>query len=384
MISRFVLAVGLGALMVVTGVGSYMYLQGHQSKVAVPPQKPTQAAPRPDVFFLPGTLYFEQAGALYSINAGRYHQITPEDGWTQPALSPDGNTVLAVKRSGFFSDVYALSRFGRIVAQITNNVAQGYCRSDVGSNQWSFYPRLSPDQHTLWMSYDGPKYVCLGFLDYNVNLSIWAVPFTAPINQGRSWTNPNDYTGGDIEPLPLSSGAVIYTKFSYDSDGNRVGQLWYTNRAGSAGHGLTTTGDDCMEPALSPDQHEIAMICTYGKQISHLGIASFDGSNIGPLQAVVTDQLVAQPVWAPDGSGIAYLAPSAPDGPFQLWFLPRLAYHPPVPSPIPTPLPTPGGPYTGVLPTPTPIPPPPPIVIKPIQMTTNLGLDATSPMTWAP
>jgi hypothetical protein len=384
MISRFVLAVGLAALMVVTGVGSYMYLQGHQSKVAVPPQKPTQAAPRPDVFFLPGTLYFEQAGALYSINAGRYHQITPEDGWTQPALSPDGNTVLAVKRSGFFSDVYALSRFGRIVAQITNNVAQGYCRSDVGSNQWSFYPRLSPDQHTLWMSYDGPKYVCLGFLDYNVNLSIWAVPFTAPINQGRSWTNPNDYTGGDIEPLPLSSGAVIYTKFSYDSDGNRVGQLWYTNRAGSAGHGLTTTGDDCMEPALSPDQHEIAMICTYGKQISHLVIASFDGSNIGPLQAVVTDQLVAQPVWAPDGSGIAYLAPSAPDGPFQLWFLPRLAYHPPVPSPIPTPLPTPGGPYTGVLPTPTPIPPPPPIVIKPIQMTTNLGLDATSPMTWAP
>jgi hypothetical protein len=383
MISRFLLAVGLAALMVVTGVGSYMYLQGHQSKIAVPPQKPTQASPHPDVFFLPGTLYFAQAGALYSFNAGRFHQLTPEDGWMQPSLYPDGSGLLAVRRNAFYSDVYELTRFGSLVTQLTNNAATGYCRADPGTNRWSFYPRLSPDQRTIWMSYDGPKFVCLGFDDYNVNLSIWALPYGGSIAQGRGWTTPNDYTGGDMQPLPLPSGGIIYTKYSYDNDGNRVGQLWYTNRAGSSGSAITSQAADCMEPSLSPNGAELAMICTYVKQISYLTIASWNGSSLGPLQTVISDQLVAQPIWAPDGSGIAYFAPALPDGPFQLWFLPQLAYHPPAPSPIPTPLPTPGGPYTGVLPSPTPIPPPPPVVIKPIQMTTNLGFDATSPMAWA-
>ena len=383
MISRFLLALGLAALMVITGVGSYMYLGGRQSRVAVPPQKPTQASPLTDAFILPGTLYFAQSGALYSFSAGRFHQLTPEDGWMQPALYPDASHLLAVKRAALFSDVYVLTRFGTVTSQLTNNVAQGYCSADTGANQWSFYPRLSPDQSTLWMSYDGPKFVCLGYDDYNVNLSVWALPVGGSIRQGRSWTTPNDYTGGDMQPVPLPSGAIIYTKYSYDQDGNRVGQLWYTDRAGSSGRALTSTSDDCAQPTISPDGHEIAMICTYGKQLSQLMIAPFDGSNIGPLQAVITDQLVAQPIWAPDGTGIAYLAPSSPDGPFQLWWLPRDAYHPPPPSPIPAPTPTPGGPYAGPLPTPSPSPAPPPVVIKPIQLTTNLGFDASSPMAWA-
>ena len=124
------------------------------------------------------------------------------------------------------------------------------------------------------------------------------------------------------------------------------------------------------------------MICTYEQQISYLTIASWDGSNLGPRHTVVADQLVAQPIWAPDGSGIAYLAPAVPAGQFQLWFLPKGAYHQPAPSPIPTPTPTPGGPYNGTLPSPTPVVVPPPPVIKPIQITTNLGFDASSPMTW--
>ena len=91
------------------------------------------------------------------------------------------------------------------------------------------------------------------------------------------------------------------------------------------------------------------------------------------------DQLVAQPVWAPDGSGIAYFAPGVAAGPFQLWFLPKAAYVAPPPAPPPTP--TPGGPHNGPLPSPSPTPAPLPV--KPIQVTTNDGFDATSPMAWA-
>ena len=94
--------------------------------------------------------------------------------------------------------------------------------------------------------------------------------------------------------------------------------------------------------------------------------------------------MVAQPTWAPNGSGIAYLAPALPDDPFQLYFLPSQAYFPPAPSPVPTPSVVPGGPQGTPAPSPTPSPASPPPAVKPIQLTTSLGFDATSPIAWAP
>jgi len=376
-IARVLLAVGLAVLMVVTGSATYIYLAGRQSKIAVAPQKPTAASPSPHAFILPGTLYLAQSGALYSLSGGRFHQLTGEEGWTQPALYPDGSALLAVKRNGFYSDVYVLNRYGTVVRQVTTNAPPAR-NPDTGANHWSFYPRLSPDQSTLWMSYDEPKF------GYNVTFSIWAMPLAGNIRQARLWTNSNDYTGGDVQPIPLPSGGIIYTKYDYGPDLKLIGQLWYTNRANSTGRALTGATEDCRDPSLSPDGHELAMICTYEKQVSYLTIASWDGTKLGPRDTVISDQLVAQPTWAPDGSGIAYLAPSLPDGPFQLWFLPKLAYAPPPPSPVPTPTPTPGGPLNGPLPTPSPAPTPPPIVVKPIQVTADQGFDATSPLTWSP
>jgi hypothetical protein len=379
-ISRFLLAVGLAILMVVSGFTSYIYVGSRQSKVVAPPQNPIAVTPRAQSYTLPGTIYIAQAGALYSFSAGRFHQLTPEAGWTQPALTPDGKLLLAVKRDPLYSDVFFLTRYGSVIGQLTTNAAPARSSWDTGANAWSFYPRLSLDQKTLWMSFDGPKAAGNGYFD--VDMSVWAVPAGAAIRQGRSWTNPNNYSGGDMQPLPLPTGGIMYTKYSYDSDGDRVGQLWFTNRAGSNGTALTATAGDCAQPALSPDGHNIAMICTYKKQISYLTIGTWNGSSLGALRTVISDQLVAQPIWAPDGSGIAYLAPGGPAAPFQLWFLPKNAYDPPAPSPIPTPTPTPGGPHNGRLPSPTPSPAPVAPVVRAIQVTTNLGFDATSPLAW--
>jgi len=374
-ISKFLLAIGLALLMAVTGVSSYVYLGARQSKVVAPPQKPTAATPRAQAFTLPGTIYLAQSGALYSFSAGRFHQLTGEVGWTQPALYPDGSHLLAVKRSGFFSDVYVLTPYGGVVAQLTNNAASPRNAWDTGANDWSFYPRLSADQRTLWMSYDGPKYVGANYFD--VDMAIWAMPMGGSIRQGRAWTVANTYTGGDMQPIVVPGG-IIYTKYTYDQNGNRTGQLWFTNRAGSAGKALTSTDASCAQPSLSPDGGSLAMICTYQKQVSDLTIASWNGSSLGALRTMISDQLVAQPAWAPDGSGIAYLAPGGPAAPFQLWFLPKNAYNPPAPPPVPIPSPSPGGP----LPSPTPSPAPVAPVVKPIQVTFNLGFDATSPLAW--
>jgi hypothetical protein len=379
-IAKFLLAVGLAILMAVTSFSSYVYLGSRQSKVAIAVQKPTASTPRAQAFTLPGTMYLAQSGALYSFSAGRFHQLTGEVGWTQPAMYPDNSHLLAVKRSGFFSDVYELSTYGGVVAQLTSNAASPRNSWDTGANAWSFYPKLSGDQRTLWMSYDGPKIVGANYFD--VDLAVWAVPVGGSIRQGRAWTTANSYTGGDMQPIVVPTG-IIYAKYIYDENGNRTSQLWFTNRAGAFGKALTPASASCLQPTLSPGGNSIAMICTYQKQVSNLTIASWNGSSLGPLQTLVADQLVAQPTRAPDGTGIAYLAPGGPAAPFQLWWLPKNAYAPPPPSPIPTPTPTPGGPHNGPLPSPTPSAAPVAPVVKPIQVTTNLGLDATSPLAWA-
>jgi hypothetical protein len=237
------------------------------------------------------------------------------------------------------------------------------------------------------MSYDSAK-----FGDYEVDSAIWAVPMGSAISRGVRWSTPNSYTGGDLQPLPLASGALLYVKYDQDADSSKASQIMYVNRRLSAGKALTTLADDCSQPALSPDGTTLAMICSHKQQTSQLVLASFDGVNLGPLRTVVSDLLVAQPTWAPDGSGIAFLAPALADSPFQLWFLPRAAYTaPPVatPSPSPSAKPSPTPAHTGkASPTPRPTtrpspkPSPSPTPVKPIQMTTDLGLDATSAIAW--
>ncbi|HKW60086.1 MAG TPA: hypothetical protein VJR46_10080 [Candidatus Dormibacteraeota bacterium] len=369
MTSRVVLGVALALVMLVAGPATYLFLGTKTSKVAAPPAKPTAATPRAQAYSLPGTMYLAQDGALYSLSAGRFHQLTPEGGWMQPTLTPDGANIVAVKRSAFYSDVYVLNTFGTVLRKVTSNAAPPRLAYDPGQNHWSFYPRLSPDGGTLWMAYDKPKY------GYDVVLSIWSMPYGGSITQGRLWTNAADYTGGDVQPVPVGGG-VIYTKYDYGADLKLVGRLWYTNRAYGAGRQLTGDSEDCRSPSLSPDGTQVAMICTYEKQVSYLTVASWNGTTLGPRRTLISNQMVAQPVWAPDGSGIAYLAPGVSAGQFQLWFLPRAAYAP-LPSPSPTP--TPGGPHNGPYPTPTPSPF---VAPKPIQITTNNGFDATSPLAW--
>ena len=250
-----------------------------------------------------------------------------------------------------------------------------------GASLWSFCPRLARDGATVCLAYGSAK-----FGEYQVDSAIWAVPMGSAISRGVRWSTPNSYTGGDLQPVPLASGALLYVKYDQDSDGSKASQIMFVSRRLSAGKALTTLADDCSQPALSPDGTMLAMICSHKQQISQLVLASWDGTNLGPLRAVVSDLLVAQPTWAPDGSGIAFLAPAVADAPFQLWFLPKAAYTA-TPSPPPSPSPSPSKPGTAS-PTPTtsphasPKPSTRPTPIKPIQMKTDPGIDATQAIAW--
>jgi len=330
---RWAVTAGLVVAMLAFGVGVYevagLLRAGHHVV-----HRPTEvSAPS-----LPGTMYVVQAGAIYRFQHGSFTQITPESGWMQPGAAPDGR-IVAVRRQGNFSDLYLLSSGGKTVTQLTHDASKA-----VADNHWAFYPRYSPDGQTLFYAFD-PKDA---FNSYRVDLAIFVSPMKAGATAAE-WTTPNDYTGGDVQPVPLRDGSLVYTKYSIDDSFQVHSQVWLQRRAGSAGVALTSPEMGCAQPAISADEAHIAMVCTNGSnQSADLEVATFDSARValGSPATLVGGRMVASPAFSPDGKTIAFLEPSGPGGQFQLW--------------------TAGS--TG------------PASVR--QITSNLGLDATSAPVW--
>jgi Tol biopolymer transport system component len=309
--------------MLAFGVGVYHaadYLKAGRPHV----QRPSQTT-GPS---LPGTIYVVQAGALYRFQHGRFTQITRDNGWSQPAADPSGNRLVAVSREGNSSELYLLDRNGGVTAQLTHNSSPA-----VEQNHWVFYPRFSADGSQLFYDYD-PKDP---YNAYRVDLSIYSSPADPSSTKAVRWTYPNPYTGGDVSPIPLRSGGLIYTKFSIDDQSRVHSQVWLQAHPGSAGVALTDPEAGCLQPALSPDEHLIAMVCTGGQPLGgQISVAAFYAAtaSLGPPAALARGQMVASPTFSPDGRTIAYLAPATPGGGFQLWTLPATQSTAPAPEQI--------------------------------------------------
>ncbi len=125
--------------------------------------------------------------------------------------------------------------------------------------------------------------------------------------------------------VETSRGRLVYTKYSIDNQDAVHSQVWLTTRPGAGGTALTKPEEDCAQPALSPDEKSIAMVCRHGElQATQLVVATFDALNatLGPASVLVQGQLSASPTFSPDGQTIAFLAPVQQGGTFQLWTVP--------------------------------------------------------------
>jgi Tol biopolymer transport system component len=309
-VKRAFISAGLVVAMLAFGVGVYQvagFLKAGRAHV----QKPNQTA-GPS---LQGSIYVVQAGAIYRYQHGTFTQITSEAGWMQPAADPQGSQLVAVRRQANASDLFLLERSGRVDAQLTHNSS-----SAIELNHWSFYPRFSPDGSRLFYAFD-PKDP---YNSFRVDLAIFASPADPAATRSVQWTYPNQYTGGDVNPVPLRTGGLIYTKFSIDEQSKVHSQIWYQARPGSPGVALTDPAADCLQPALSADEHLLAMVCTNGASAPDLVAATFSPAtfSLGAPDVLVRGQLVASPSFAPDGKTLAYIGPGTLGGGFQLWTVP--------------------------------------------------------------
>jgi Tol biopolymer transport system component len=320
------------------------YLNGSQARVV----RPTSTTVAP----LQGTIYFAQQGAIYRLRGGAFQQITPDGGWMQPSVSPDGSTLVAVKRDVDSSDLYEVLTNGRGQTRLTNNT-----NHVVEHNHWAFYPRFSADGSRVYYSYD-PKDPDNS---YRVDFAIYTMGTPPNPRSVVAWSTPNQYTGGDVEPLPLTGG-LVYTKFSIDDQSVVHSQIWFQRRAGSPGVPLTAASADCSQAAVTADGQTLAMVCRHGAADSaSLEVAPLDLANLtlGQPRTLVGGMLLAWPTFSPDGKTVAFLAPANPGGPFQLWTVAAAL---------------PAAPTTRAS-TPAAAP-------KPTQVTDNLSFDSNSAPTW--
>jgi Tol biopolymer transport system component len=296
--------------MVAFGFGVYRVagaLKPNEARVVKPSSTTAEA--------LPGTMYLAQQGAIYRFRDGAFSQITDGAGWTEPAVSPDGSQLVAVRRFLNYSDVYLLSSSGRVLRQLTHHSS-----SQVEANHWAFYPTFSADGSSVFYSYDDKD----PYATYRVDLAIFAL---AADGSGAvvQWTTPNDYTGGDADPVPLHNGGLVYTKYSIDDKSQVHSQVWIVRQPGLAGTALTPPEDNCSEPALSRDGSTLAMVCRHNDlESTDLVVTRLDATamTIGPETVLVHGQLASSPVFSPDGRSIVFLAPVQTGEAFQLWTVP--------------------------------------------------------------
>jgi Tol biopolymer transport system component len=353
-------------VMLAFGSGVYLYLGTLKSKVVKErPVLPTAIKPK---FVLPGTMFVVQEGRIFKLNGGNFTEIGPGGDWSQPTLTPDHTRLVAVLRIGHYSDLYLLDLDGHIVKRLTKNDSRY-----IEYNHWAFYPRVSPDGATVMYSYDSPK-------QNGVDLAVWSMPLNGAQYQARRWTDPYWYTGGDVSPIPLVGGGLLFVRHSIAPSTAVHSQIYIQTRPLALAKPLTSEADDCSQPALSPDGTQLAMVCSHGKQVATLEVAPFNGSALGAARPLLDGGLYASPTWSPDGKALAYFAPVGLAGHFQLWYLVL-----PVAIPTATPAATATASASAsthatasAVATPTPQPTPP----APMLMTQGVDLTATSPPAW--
>lgn len=305
---RFITVVTLVALMAGFGFGVNRFIASRKTSaithntVVAPTSVKTN-------FTVPGTLFLAQQGHIYTLHDSVFTELPlPKGGWMQPAVA-SADSIFVINRSDAFSDLSQVSTNGKTVNQLTNNAGQG----DIDTNHWVFWPRLGADGQTLFTSYDSPK------SGYNVGLAIWSGSFDNPF--ATQWTSPAPYTGGDVEVAPLASGAIIYVHYAFDSDSKARATIVYQASADADPVDLTQQSDDCSEPSVSNANDYIAMVCSNGGQSTHLVVAPLQGATMGAPHTLVDNCTCASPTWAPDGSGLLYLAPHDASGHFQAWWI---------------------------------------------------------------
>ncbi|MCL5960348.1 MAG: LpqB family beta-propeller domain-containing protein [Chloroflexi bacterium] len=257
-----------------------------ESEVARPADSaaPTAGARLSNSFNVGGRILFVKGNALWLWQNGNAKQLTNESAYENPAWSPDGKRVAAIKRAGNYSDLVVLNLNGKMDQQLTRFGPTPRPQDST----WARMPSWSPDGSKIAFSADAGT----------LHFGLWTVD-----------------TGGSklIKPSYRALGEGDADSPAWSPDGKNLAfaaywdtqtQIYALALSTGAVKKLTNHQEGAYDPSWSPDGAKIGYVARSDNK-NDVWVMDADGSN--PTQ-VTTSGAARSPRWSPDGQYMAFVA----------------------------------------------------------------------------
>lgn len=296
---------------------------------------------------LPGRLLFVRAGVIWHWEGREARPLLGDGGAAQPSWSPEGDRIAYVARSNSFSDILLADAAGGPLAQLTFNGTDEPPNSlaRVYASRWAFYPAWTPEGASVVVATQPQPPAGDPPADYNLGLTL------LPAGPGEPLPLYTDETAHCGRSAFAPDGrSLVFTRAGTGPDGAQ--QLYRLNLGGAGAEPFPGAPVPSYDPAFSPDGRWLAFAARDGERTDLFVLPASGGG--APLR--LTSQGTARaPAFSPDGAMIAFLAVAPGEAGFDLWVAP-LRFG------------TGGEIQAGA----------------PKRLTTGLGLDGDSGLSWAP
>jgi Tol biopolymer transport system component len=278
-----------------------------------PTPSPTPFPERTGAPRVPGAIAFVLRGDVYVLRDGRYVALTSEGRNSQPALSPDGQTLYFVRREEIDGKrvvegalVNARLAFSSIVRKPAGGGAEEILlnglrlRSAAGQHLVSWYlgPAVSPDGRRVAFFEDGGG----GAAD----LAVLTLPATsAATGSPRPTARPAVAAlsqGADLADASWSPDGRTIAVTSYNTDRPGI-LLWDASRAGTAQRIADLPSGEPYRPSYSPDGKWLIYTLRSG---SRHDLRAYEIATKRDV-ALTEDGRSWSGVVSPDGAWIAFL-----------------------------------------------------------------------------
>jgi len=269
---------------------------------------------------VPGRLYATKGRTLFRFSGTHLARLLVGTRLKDPAVTRDGAQLAFAQLHDESSTIAVSDASGRTPQSIT-------AASGPEGALWAFAPRYSDDgRQIVYLTDRGKPRSSPQNLQPN-DLAVWT--YDVGRATSRRVVAPIRYTGGDSDPgfRPGVSDQLLYTTYLYGgTPPQAVARLtWTSTRTGVSVY-LSPDVARNFQPAFSPDGRFVAFIRA-GSGSDDLYVMPLPPtftreSRPYPADGAVLLQsgIVSQPVWAPDGTAVAFL--KLVNGSFDLFILP--------------------------------------------------------------
>jgi TolB protein len=264
----------------------------------------------------------------------------------QPAFSPDGSRIAYVARGNDYSDVLLADAAGAPLAQLTTNGSRLPINSQerIYESSWAFYPAWAPTGDRLAVAAQPAPPSGDPAAEYN--LGLYALPVGAGA-RAQLYAAEGAHCGRSV--YAPSGAALLFVRAGSGAAGEQ--QIYRLELAGGAAEPVAGVPTPSYDPAISPDGRWLAFATHDGARTDIFAVPLAGG---GTPQRLSDLGAARAPAFSPDGRQIAFLAIAPGEGGFDLWVADLTADA--------------GGGLRAA---------------APRRLTTGLGLDADSGLSWA-